>query len=416
MTELAATDWGARAAAMLDAIADHSEPGPGVTRLPFTPEHRAAADAVAGWMRAAGLTVQMDAAGTLVGRQEGPAGAPSFLLGSHQDSVREGGRFDGIMGVVLPILALQKLRGAGVALPFAVEVLAFADEEGVRFPTALIGSRALAGTLDMAVLEMADARGVTLGEALRGFALDPAGLPGLARDPAEVLGFLECHIEQGPVLDAAGEALGVVTAVCGIERHAVTVTGEAGHAGTVPMTLRRDALAAAAELVGEVERLGRATEGLLATVGALEVRPNAVNAVPGEVRLTVELRAPEDTTRVAAGEAVHGFCAALAQRRGVGVDIRRSYAQPATACDPGLTDALVAAVRAAGGGGRRMPSGATHDASAMADLCPVAMMFLRCRGGVSHTPEEFAAPQDMALAVEAIGRFLQSLGDRVARR
>jgi allantoate deiminase len=229
-------------------------------------------------------------------------------MGSHQDSVIEGGAFDGIMGVVLPVLALAKLQAEGISLPFAVEVLAFADEEGVRFPTALIGSRALAGTFDMAVLEMTDASGVSLAQAMRDFGLAADALPGLARDPDSVLGFLECHIEQGPVLEAAGEALGVVTAICGIERHSRhRDRGEAGHAGTVPMALRRDALAAAAELISEVERQGRSTEGLLATVGALEVRPNAVNAVPGEVRLTVELRAPRDTIRVAAGKAVHAL-------------------------------------------------------------------------------------------------------------
>ena len=405
-----ADDWGARAAQMLDRIAHASAPGPGVTRLPLTPEHRAAVEQITGWMQAAGLEVRMDDAGTLIGRREGARpDAPTFLMGSHQDSVREGGAFDGIMGVALPVLALAKLRAEGVELPFAVEVLAFADEEGVRFPTALVGSRALAGTLDPAVLEMRDADGVSLDRALREFGLDPEALAGLARDPGSVMGFLECHIEQGPVLEAAGEALGVVTAICGIERHQVTISGASGHAGTVPMALRRDALAAAAELVGEVERLARGTDGLLGTVGALELRPNAVNAIPGEVRLSVELRAPEDAVRETAGAAVHDFCAALAERRALSVEIARSYVQTATPCDPDLTERLSQAAMAAGGGGRRMPSGATHDASAMADLCPVAMMFLRCRGGISHTPEEHASAEDMGRAVEAIAGFLRSL-------
>lgn len=403
-------DWGMQAARMLERIALASAPGPGVTRLPFTAEHRQAVEQITGWMQAAGLTVRMDDAGTLIGRHEGERpDAPTFLLGSHQDSVREGGAFDGIMGVALPVLALAKLRAENVSLPFAVEVLAFADEEGVRFPTALIGSRALAGTLDSSVLEMCDAEGISLTQALRDFGLDPEAVTKLARDPDRVMGFLECHIEQGPVLEAAGESLGVVSAICGIERHQVTIAGESGHAGTVPMALRRDALAAAAELVGEVERLARNTEGLLGTVGALEVRPNAVNAIPGEVRLSVELRAPEDGVRESAGRAVHDFCRALGARREVSVDIARSYAQTATRCDPALTDRLAEAARAAGGGGRRMPSGATHDTSAMADLCPVALMFLRCRGGISHTPREHASAADMGRAIEAIARFLRCL-------
>lgn len=410
MTSDPAHDWGTRAARMLARIAQASAPGPGVTRLPFTSEHRAAVEQITGWMQAAGLTVRMDDAGTLFGRRDGTRpDAPVFLMGSHQDSVREGGAFDGIMGVVLPVLALAKLQAEGVKLPFPVEVVAFADEEGVRFPTALIGSRALAGTLDTRILEMRDAEGVSVAGALRDFGLDPDALPKLARDPDSVMGFLECHIEQGPVLETAGEALGVATAICGIERHQVAITGEAGHAGTVPMDLRRDALTAAAEIIGEVERLARNTDGLLGTVGALEVRPNAVNAIPGEVRMSVELRAPEDAVREAAGGAVHDFSKALAERRNLSVEIARSYAQPATVCDPALTDRLVEAAGAVGGGGRRMPSGATHDASAMADLCPVALMFLRCRGGISHTPEEHADAQDMGRAIDAIARFLRSL-------
>lgn len=400
-------ELGALAAARLDAIAACSEPGPGVTRLPFTPEHRAALEQITEWMQDAGLAVSLDAAGTLIGRQEGPDdGAPVLLFGSHQDSVRHGGRFDGILGVALPVLALKALREAGTCLPFAVEVLAFADEEGVRFPTALLGPRALAGRLDMAVLEMRDQGGVRLADAMADFGLAPQDLPLLCRDPASVAGYVELHIEQGPVLEAEAQALGVVSAICGIERHSVTLTGEAAHAGTVPMHLRRDALAGAAELVGMVEALGQGTEGLLATVGALDVRPGVVNAVPGEVHLTVELRAPVDATREAAGRAVVQAVADVAARRGLQADQQRSYAQPAVQCDPELVQALVRSVQAGGGAGKVLASGATHDASAMADLCPVGMLFLRCKGGVSHNPAEHVVPADMAAAIAALAHFL----------
>ncbi|TYB83185.1 M20 family metallo-hydrolase [Maritimibacter fusiformis] len=400
-------DIGQEAADRLAALAACSAPGPGVTRLPFTPEHRRALDLLTGQMQAAGLAVHLDAAGTLIGRLEGPPGAPTLILGSHQDSVREGGAFDGAMGVVLPILAVEALRDRGIALPFAVEVMAFADEEGVRFPTALIGPRALAGTFDPGVLDMADADGVPLRTAMTGFGLDPDALPGLTRDPASVLGYLEVHIEQGPVLERSGAALGVVTAICGIERHGVVLTGETGHAGTLPMALRRDALVGAAALVTEVDRLARDTPGLLGTVGTLALAPGAVNAVPREVRMTVELRAPDDAVREAAGAALTAFARQMAASGGLGLDMQRSYAQAATPCDPALSDRLAAAVSATTGkAAPSLPSGATHDASAMADLCPVAMLFVRCRDGLSHHPDEFAAPPDMAAAVSALTTFL----------
>ena len=402
-------EWGAEAARRLAALAACSAPGPGVTRLPFTPEHRAALDLLSGWMRAAGLAVGLDAAGTLIGRRAGPPGVPTFLMGSHQDSVPEGGAYDGIMGVVLPLLALEKLAAEGAALPFAVELLAFADEEGVRFPTALIGPRALAGGFDTSVLEMTDVTGTTLREALRDFGLDPEAIAGLARDPASVLGYLETHIEQGPVLETAHEALGVVTAICGIERHPVVLTGETGHAGTLPMGPRRDALVGAARLVTEADRLARATPGLLATVGTLTVAPGAVNAVPREVRLSLELRAPDDATRAAAGQALTAYAHEIASEKGLTLDMRRSYAQPAAPCDPALSARLRDAITAQGLRGLQLASGATHDASAMADLCPIAMLFVRCRGGVSHRPEEHASAADMGRAVAAIATFLSSL-------
>lgn len=405
----AETDWGAVAQARLGQLAACSSAGPGVTRLPFTKEHRRALALLTSWMEAAGLDVRLDAAGTLIGRREGGPGAPTFLMGSHQDSVREGGGYDGIMGVVLPLLGLEKLSADGVELPFAVEVLAFADEEGVRFPTALIGPRALAGTLDPAVLDMQDEGGTSLRAALAGFGGDPEAIGALERDPARVMGYLETHIEQGPVLEAAGEALGIVTAICGIERHPVVVTGETGHAGTLPMEMRHDALVGAAALITEVDRMARAAPGLLGTVGTLSLAPGAVNAVPREVRTTVELRAPEDPVREAAGKALHGFAAAVARAKGLGIDIHRSYHQPATLCDPALTERLVSAVREVEGKARRMPSGATHDASAMADLCRVAMLFVRCRGGVSHCPQEYASAEDMSAAVSAIAAFLKGL-------
>ncbi|WP_439562929.1 M20 family metallo-hydrolase [Roseinatronobacter sp.] len=402
------TNWGALAQHWLDRLAACSEPGPGVTRLPFTPEHRAALGVLTELMEQAGLAVHLDAAGTLIGRQDGPEGAPALLMGSHQDSVREGGAYDGIMGVVLPVLALMKLRQDGVALPFAVEVLAFADEEGVRFPTALMGPRALAGTFDMAALDLRDRDGISLRRAMEDFGLNPDALPALKRRRAQVLGWIEIHLEQGPVLEAAAQDIGIVTSICGIERHMITLTGTAAHAGTMPMHLRRDALAGAAELTLAAETLARETGGLLATVGALQVRPGVVNAVPGEVALTLEIRAPDDAMRERAGGALTQAAHDIANRRGLRLDITRTYAQPATPCSAQIIERLSKSVEA---GNREAPqhmaSGATHDTSAMAGLCPVGMLFTACRDGISHHPDEDVPVAAMSSGIRALEACLR---------
>lgn len=410
------TDWGALASQRLEQLAQISEPAKdpesakpgkqGVTRLPFTSEHRRALELLRDWMGEAGLAVRLDDAGTLIGRQPGPQGAATLLLGSHQDSVRNGGAFDGIMGVILPLLALGKLASQGAELPFAVEILAFADEEGVRFPTALMGPRALAGSFEPATLDMQDNQGQSLAQAMREFGLDPAAIAGLKRDPGDILGYVETHIEQGPVLEQTGQALGIVTAICGIERHQVSLIGETGHAGTLPMAGRRDALVGAAAIISEVNRLACASEELRGTVGALHLWPGAVNAVPKQVNFTIELRAPDDAERESAGRTLSTFAQDIARQHGLELRMERSYQQTAQACDPALTGQLVKAVQAAGNQGLRLPSGATHDASAMADLCPISMLFVRCKGGVSHAPEEEATSADMGAAIDALCHFL----------
>ncbi|OWY13408.1 Zn-dependent hydrolase [Thioclava sp. JM3] len=397
-------DWGAVAQERLETIAKVSEPGPGVTRLPFGPEHEAALEIITDWMQKARCKVTLDAAGTLIGRREGPEGAPTLLIGSHQDSVRAGGAFDGIMGVALGCLALEAIGDR--ALPFSVEVLAFADEEGVRFPTALIGPRALAGTLDPSVFAMVDKTGVSLGAALEAFGGDPEGTAALAREPVSIAGYVELHIEQGPLLEGEDKPLGVVTAISGIERHRVTITGEAGHAGTVPMEMRHDALLAASDLVRGVHDMAR-DHGIRATVGQLDVSPNVVNAIPARVDLTIEIRAAEDPARAAMGAALGPLCAQIAKATATQIEIEKTYAQPAQACDAALREGLAAAVRnVTGEAAPELPSGATHDASAMADLCPIAILFLRCKGGISHNPAEYASAGDMGQAVSALAAFL----------
>jgi len=393
----------------LETLSACSEAGPGVTRLPFTSEHRAANGLIGDWMKAAGLSVGIDAAGTMIGRREGTGPARTLLLGSHQDSVPHGGRYDGALGVILPLVVLESLKDE--ELPFAVELLAFADEEGVRFPTALIGPRSLAGTLDPAVLDLEDGDGTSLADAMRTFQLDPVGITDLKRRPEDVIGFVEVHIEQGPVLEDRDIRLGVVSAICGIERWSVEITGRAAHAGTTPMELRQDALAAASEAVLAVEDLARRTDDLVGVVGNLNVSPNAVNAVPGKVDFTIELRSGTDAVRHAAGEALSEKIDQLCAARGLAVETRRTYSQPAVQCDRALSDSLQRACKASGTDAPILVSGATHDASAMSDLAPVAMMFVRCKQGISHHPDESITAEDAAAAASALQTFLRTLSD-----
>lgn len=402
-------NWGQCAQDRLSDIARCSVDGEGVTRFPFTSQHEAALDVIRSWMSQAGLQVHMDAAGTLIGRKDGPEGAPTFLIGSHQDSVRNGGRYDGIMGVVLGCLALEKLAADGVELPFSVEILAFADEEGVRFPTALMGPRALAGTFDPAVLAMTDSDGVSLRDALAGFGGDPDRVTSLARDAAKTLGYLEAHIEQGPVLEAQDSALGLVTGICGIERNALTFTGDTGHAGTVPMDSRRDALVAASDFISAIHDAAKKVTDLRATIGALSLHPNVVNAIPREVELTLEIRALDDAIRDDFARLARSLGDNISDGRRVGFSMERTYEQPAVPCNGDLIDVMSTATGAICPTAPRLPSGATHDASAMADLCPISMLFVRCKDGVSHKPEEFATRDDMDAAIQSIAAFLRAL-------
>jgi allantoate deiminase len=378
------------------------EPGR-LTRLTWGPAWREAVGLVRGWMEEAGLLTRLDAVGNLVGRREGRrAGTPALLLGSHLDTVIDAGRFDGVLGVLLALAAVEELEVREKRPAFALEVVAFADEEGVRFPCALTGSRAMAGTLDPAVLGLTDRDGTTLAEALQACGLDPEGLAACARRPGEILGFLEAHIEQGPVLEQEGVALGLVRAIAGATRLEVLVEGRVGHAGTVPMRLRRDALAGAAEMVLTVERLARGTEGLVATVGRLEVLPGAVNTIPGRVRFTIDLRSPEDRERTRALADLRSDLEAIARRRGLGLRLVPTHEAPAVACDPALLDALARARARHGLPDRRLVSGAGHDAMAIAAIAPVAMLFVRCRGGISHDPAEHAAPADIEAALAVL--------------
>lgn len=404
-------NWGEIAQERLSQIAKVSLEGAGVTRFPFTPEHEEALDHIRTWMHQAGLETHMDHAATCIGRHSGAAGAQTLMIGSHQDSVRCGGRYDGIMGIVIGCLALEKLAHDGVALGFNVEILAFADEEGVRFPTALMGPRALAGTFDPSALEGRDANGVTLGDALQGFGGTPSKLAELQKQKSSCLGYLEIHIEQGPVLEDQDTPLGIVTGICGIERNHVTFEGRTGHAGTVPMQGRKDALVAASELITQVHEEACLHENLRATVGNISVFPNVVNAIPSHVELSLEIRSLEDGAREGFSNRARQWVATLAQKHNLLAKIERRYVQGAVPCDPPMMERLAAATRHISPKAPDIPSGATHDASAMADLCPMAMLFVRCKDGISHHPEEYVTADDMHSAICAVAEFLRNLDD-----
>ncbi|KMO21911.1 allantoate amidohydrolase [Methylobacterium platani JCM 14648] len=392
---------GARVMALIDDLAHHTDEPGRLTRLYLSPAHRATADAVLGLMRAAGMTARIDAAGSVVGRIEGrEPGLPALVLGSHIDSVVDAGRYDGPLGVAAGLVVAEELRGA--SLPFAIEVVAFGDEENVRFPTSLSTSKAWAGQYRSEWLDGCDAAGTPLREALAAFGGDPAGIPALARRPGEIAGYLEIHIEQGPALEAAVQPVGVVSGIVGLTRARCTVTGEANHAGTVPMGMRRDALAAAAEMALAVERLGEGVAGAVATVGSLTVVPGAVNVIAGRVDFSLDVRAPEDAARRGLFEAIEAACRAVARRRGVGFSCETFMDNPAVALDPGLQAALDRAARRLGHAPLLLPSGATHDAVAMAALGPSAMLFVRCRGGISHNPAESITLEDADAATRVL--------------
>jgi allantoate deiminase len=385
---------GAAILARIEALAAITA-GPGVTRIFLTPEQKRATALVLGWMREAGMAAHEDAIGNVVGRYEGTRpGVPALVLGSHLDTVRNAGKFDGILGVVTGIACVQALHDAGERLPCPIEVIGFADEEGVRFPATLLGSHAVAGRFHPEVLDQADDAGVTLAQALVAHGLDPARVGTAGRSPEEFGAYLELHIEQGPVLEARGLPVGCVTSIAGATRMRVELTGVSGHSGTVPMGQRHDALAGAAECVIAIERRCGAEPNLVGTVGRIEALPGAVNVIPGGAVFSIDVRAPEDGQRARAVTDVVAEIEAIAARRELGVTVRRFHDAPAAPCAPRLRAVIRAAIAAEGLEVFELPSGAGHDGMAIAELADIGMIFVRCLGGISHNPAESVTEQD----------------------
>ncbi|MDP2357433.1 MAG: allantoate amidohydrolase [Beijerinckiaceae bacterium] len=403
------TTGAARVIARLKKLNEASDDEGALTRLTLSPAHARAAAMVRRWMELAGLAVRLDAVGNVVGRREGatPA-AKTLIIGSHIDTVRNAGSFDGNLGVLLGVEACAHLGDK--PLPYAIEVVAFGDEEGVRFPTSLTGSRALAGTFDPVSLSSVDEKGVSRRDALLAFGCDPSRAQDEARDPSRMLGYIEVHIEQGPVLEANNLALGLVTAINGGSRGEIFIEGAAGHAGTLPMNMRKDALAAAAEIVLAVEQIGKKGVELVATVGRIDVPNGAVNVVPGRTRMSFDVRSPRDDDRIGALADLRAEIARIATARGVKAGLNITYDMPAAICDKALSTALARSFERCDHPVFRLPSGAGHDAMSFRERIPQAMVFVRCRGGVSHRPEEFASPADIASALAVLEDFLETIG------
>ncbi|NHN87411.1 allantoate amidohydrolase [Acetobacter conturbans] len=377
----------------------------------------ATVEAISNWMRQAGMSVRQDSAANLIGRYEGTTpDARALLFGSHLDSVRDGGRYDGMLGVIAALEVVAGFHERGERFPFAIEIIGFGDEEGSRFPITMLTTRALAGVLEeddpvAAFAELRDADGITVEQALAGVGLTPRGMATARRRKEDVLAYVEAHIEQGPVLEAEGRALGVVSAIAAQRRFEVKLHGQAGHAGTMAMSLRRDALTAAAEMVLAVERIASAgddREGLVATVGSLRTWPGVVNVVPGDVTFTLDIRAGTIARRDVTVTEILTALEDTATRRSIEMEILPRENLLPSPCDPHLMTRLETAVAdVTGQPARVLVSGAGHDAMIMARLVPMAMLFIRCERGISHNPAEAVMAEDVNEAITALTRFVR---------
>ena len=400
----------------INELAAISETPAHLARVFLTKEHRAAADLILTWMRSAGMRAHLDAIGNVCGRYEGVRpGLPCLMLGSHYDTVYDAGKWDGPLGLISAISCVADLNRRGRRLPFAIEVTGFADEEGVRFASTLLGSRAVAGTFVESVLGTRDAAGIPMRDALVQFGLDPDHIGAAARARSELLAYVELHIEQGPVLEAQNLPVGVVTAISGATRLAASLTGMAGHAGTVPMALRRDALAGAAECIAAIEEFCRTDEGgLVGTVGYIHATPGATNVIPGQVSFTIDIRAPSDAHRKLAVTDIVRRIESIAKRRKLALQVDVTHENRTVPCAPWLRRQVAEAIANEGYPVFELPSGAGHDGMAMIDIADVAMLFVRCKGGISHHPDEHVEPADADAGARVLLRLIENFRPRRA--
>ncbi|WP_174526148.1 allantoate amidohydrolase [Herbaspirillum rubrisubalbicans] len=378
----------------------------------LTDTHRRTAAQIAQWMREAGMLVHIDAVGNVVGRYlSSDPQAKTLLTGSHYDTVRNGGKYDGREGILLPIAVIKHLHERGESLPFHVEVIGFSEEEGVRFKSTFLGSNAITGHFDLNLLDLQDKDGILLREVITQAGHDVAAIPQIARDPADILGYVEVHIEQGPVLLNRDLPVGIVTSIAGSSRYLVDLKGVASHAGTTPMDMRKDAAAAAAEIILYVEQRCAQDQhaALVGTVGQLQVPRGSTNVIPGACQLSLDIRAARDDVRQAAVQDILERIAAICERRSIDVKLEETLSAPAAPCAPWLMAQLAAATERAGIPPFELASGAGHDAMAIARLTDVCMLFTRCgNGGISHNPLETMTADDAEVSGQILLDFLRS--------
>ena len=410
-----------------DMLGTHSEELHLLTRRFASPAMHKVNQLVGQWMHDAGMSVQQDTIGNIIGRYEGSssglhhsqnvATTKTLLLGSHLDTVRDAGKYDGPLGVMVALACIERLHERNERLPFAIEVLGFADEEGLRYHSAYIGSKAITGTFDLDDLSLTDADGVSMRQAIRAFDGEPdfATLRTPRWQRHELLGYCEVHIEQGPVLEARHLPVGIVSAISGQKRITVRFTGEAGHAGTVPMSLRHDALCAAAEFVLAVEAVARGLPGLVATVGQANIQPSASNVIPGEVTLSLDVRHQDDSVCEEACRQLSEQAQQIGRIRHVATNWQLLQEHPSTPCSTRMSGLLAQSIESLHFPLLAIPSGAGHDAVSVSTLTDICMLFVRCRGGVSHNPAESVTTEDVAVAIAVVERFLALLAQEETR-
>lgn len=399
-----------------ELLGSYSEESGRLTRRFASGAMRQVNETVKRWMHAAGMNVEEDNLGNLVGRYEANhGGAKTFLLGSHLDTVRDAGKYDGPLGVMIALACIERLHSRRLRLPFAIEMLAFADEEGLRYNHAYLGSKFMSGALDPNVLNLTDGEGISMAEAIRSFGGNPhpSGFRIARWRSEELLGYCEVHIEQGPVLEARNLPVGVVSAISGQNRFNVSFIGEAGHAGTVPMSLRHDALSAAAEFVLSIETLAQINPGLVATVGQISVQPGATNVIPGKVTLSLDVRHQEDEVRAIACYQLQETAREICNKRTIALDWQLLQEHKTIPCSQDLTDLLEQAIVSLNYPLLTLPSGAGHDGVIISRLTDIAMLFVRCRGGISHNPAEAVAIEDVDVALHVLEQFILLLSARL---
>ena len=393
----------------LETLGNISQSDEHLDRRYLTAEHKQANALVGSWMQEAGMQTWQDQAGNLWGRwQASDPAAPRFIMGSHLDTVPNGGKYDGMLGVVAPVTLIAALQAANVRLPFHLDVVGFGDEEGTRFRSTLLGSRALTGQWPKSWAELTDENGISLAQALKDFGLDFDAIPEATIATDNLSGYLELHIEQGPVLEDLNLPVGVVSAIAGAKRFEFSVTGMAGHAGTVPMPLRLDALAATSEMILAVEATAK-KHGVVATVGQINNRPNGVNVISGFTTFSLDIRSEHDDLRDTALDDILAQFEDIAARRKVTLKREPTHAANAVHCDKALQSVLRDAIAAQNITAHTLFSGAGHDAMAIADICPVAMLFMRCDKGISHHPAEAIETSDVAVTLAVLSHTLQNL-------